>query len=195
MIGGKTREVGRIVEKAISFYLNHSRLVLTETLKASPPRCGNMGSPFGSPHDPSSRINHDTAIDHRYEVGKRDHIENSSRPWSIYAGEEDITVESQSQSFGLTDRKRHGADCWVGRGRTVGKGIFKKVSLWLADVRWAGVKQTIPIVFLNNVEIENRDACDAHSGESFRNNRTYAPGTNDPYVDSPEVILDLGAPS
>jgi hypothetical protein len=75
------------------------RIILAETLEASPARGCDVGSPFRSSHSSVSGVDTDSAINDWDEMGVGDEVQYSAGPWPIDATEEDVAVQGFLESF------------------------------------------------------------------------------------------------
>jgi hypothetical protein len=99
-------DVRRIVELALSFYIDQVRIVLPDTRQAAFARIHDVTLPARVPQTVAPLADQDAAVDHRYQLGLCNVVEYVAWPGTIDAAEENVAVEGLTETVLFGTGKR-----------------------------------------------------------------------------------------
>ena len=99
VIDGQIFDIRRIVELALSFNIDQVRIVLFETCQATLTRIHDMAPPTGIPQTVALLADKDAAVNDRNQIGICNVIQDVAWPRTIDTAEEDVAVESLTETF------------------------------------------------------------------------------------------------
>jgi hypothetical protein len=180
MIVGESLDVLGVVEVAVPFGFDKTRVVLAEALETPTSWRRDVCLPVRSPHQTSSGyLDENPAVDDRDEVRVRDEVKDMARPRSVDTREQNVAVKRGEKAIRFHDGDVEGLDLGLARGRAQFQLFGRDVDLRSADVPACCVHEPVEVVALNSIEVDEPQVLDSGPGKCLGDKRSHASESDD----------------